>query len=29
MIKEQRTYIGEKSLFNKWCWDNWAATGTK
>ena len=24
-IKEARICIGEKSLFNKWCWENWAA----
>ena len=25
-IKEARICIGEKSLFNKWCWENWRAT---
>src|SRR3712207_7659632 len=24
--KELRAYNGEKSLFNKWCWENWKAT---
>ena len=26
MIKEARIYNGEKSFFNKWCWENWIAT---
>ena len=26
MIKEARIYSGEKSLFNKWCWENCTAT---
>ena len=26
MTKEARIYIGEKSLFNKWCWENGTAT---
>ena len=26
MTKEARIYIGEKSLYNKWCWENWRAT---
>ena len=26
MTKETRIYNGEKSLFSKWCWENWTAT---
>ena len=26
MTKEARMYNGEKSLFSKWCWENWTAT---
>ena len=25
MMKEARIYSGEKSLFSKWCWENYAA----
>jgi hypothetical protein len=24
--KMPKTYVGEKSLFNKWCWANWIST---
>ena len=27
--KEARIYSGEKTVFNKWCWENWAATCKK
>ena len=26
MTKETRIHNGEKSLFSKWCWENWTAT---
>jgi len=26
MSKEPRIYIGEKTISNKWCWENWTAT---
>ena len=26
MTKEARIYSGEKTAFNKWCWENWTAT---
>ena len=26
MTKEAKIYNGERSFFNKWCWENWTAT---
>ena len=26
MTKGARKYNGEKSLFSKWCWENWTVT---
>ena len=26
MIKEAGTHNEEKTIFNKWCWENWTAT---
>ena len=26
MTKEASTYNGTKTLFKKWCWENWTAT---
>ena len=26
LTKEARTYNGEKTISNKWCWENWTTT---
>ena len=26
LIREPRLHMGESSLFNKWCWENWIST---
>ena len=26
LTKEARTYNGEKTIYNKWCWENWSTT---
>ena len=26
MTKEARIYTGEKTVFHKWCWENWTAS---
>jgi len=29
MTKEARIDNGEKTVFKKWCWENWTATGRR
>ena len=29
LTKEARIYNGEKTIYNKWCWENWSTTCKK